>query len=178
MPAKPSYVPKHGTRPQSAPAPYQTINPPFRHSRKILSKKITPGGGIRYHLGAFVPHGHPVDQASPEFIEVSDTDVDDHVSYEELERFEHADFESEVARDNDGFEPRQLQELLQGSLRRGRGRPKKRTGVGPPLICSKEGLLGNANLDNEEDFGGTESDTSSSESEGMLADRPLLRCSN
>lgn len=170
MPAKPSYVPKEGTRPQVASAPYQTINPPFRHSRKILSKEITPGGGIIYHLGAFVSYGNPVDPAFPEFIQVSVTDIDDHVSYEELERFEHADFESEVTRENDGSERQHLQELLRGSLKRGRGRPKKLTGVGPPLIYSKGGALGGANPDNEGGSGGTESVTSSSDSEGMVTD--------
>lgn len=173
MSAKPPYVPKPGTQPHVASAPHQTINAPFRISRKILSKEVLPGGSITYHLGAFLPSESPLDNAAPDFIHVSATDIDDHVSYEELERFEHEDFESEVARENDENERRQIKELLQGSFTRGRGRPKKRKGLDSNLVYGGGGALSHANSDDDGESGGTESETSSSEVEGIANDHPL-----
>jgi hypothetical protein len=174
--AKPPYIPKPDNLPPLAPAPNQTINPPFRLARRILSKEALPGGGINYRLGAFLPGAGPVDQAFPEVIQVSAEEIDSHVSYEELERFEHAEFEAQFLRDHsedEEFEHRQIHKSRR-SLKKGRGRPKKRKGQDDPFIRSGGGLLGNIISNHDQDSPGIESDTSSSAGEGIPYDPPLL----
>lgn len=177
MPAKPRYVPKPDSRPQVASTPYQTINAPFRPSRKILSKETLPGGSIIYHLGAFLPSTIAVVNAVPDIIQVSATNIDDHVSYDELERFEHEDFELELAREHDEIqklERRQTQALLRGSFKRGRGRPKKHQGLLSPLGLRRGRLLGQTGFDISGDSGETESETATTDLEGMGNDSPLV----
>ena len=173
MPAKPRYVPSPDTRPLVASAPNQTINSPFRVSRKILSKEVLPGGSITYRLGAFLPSGNSLDNVVPDIIQVSATNIDDHVSYEELERFEHEDFESELTREEDEIEKlerRQTRELLHETFKKGRGRPKKQNGLLSPLVDRRRRVLGHSNTDTGGDSDETESESSSSDVEGTIND--------
>ena len=176
MPTKPRYVPKPDARPKVASAPYQTINAPFRISRKILSKEVLSGGSIIYNLGAFLPSPNSADNAVSDIIQVSASNIDDHVSYEELERFEHEEFESELARENEEIEKlerRQTRDLLRGSFKKGRGRPKKKKGLSSPLNFRLGGLLGHVNSDIDGDSGDTESEISSTDLEGIANNSPL-----
>ena len=170
MSAKPPYIPKPNL-PRVEFAPHRTINPPFRPSRKIISKEELPGGSITYHLGAYLTPESPANQASSEFIQVSATDIDNHVSYEELERFEHADFESHVASEisrNDQYQRRQTLQLLRGSFKKdGRGRPRKRVGLDAPLMTRQRRVFNYANSSYDKESGGTTSDSSSADDEGM-----------
>lgn len=180
MPFKPRYVPKPDTRPQVASKPHHTINAPFRPSRKIISKEVLAGGSITYHLGAFWPSSESADNAVPDIIQVSATCIDDHVSYEELERFEHEEFESELAKENEELEKlerRQTRDLLQGSFKRGRGRPKKHQGLLNPLNFRRE-LLGHASSDVDEDSGETESEIASTDVEGTTNNSPFCVTKN
>lgn len=173
MLAKPPYIPKPDNLPQFASAPNQTINPPFRLARRILSKKVLPGGGINYRLGAFLPSANSVDPALPAVIQVSAEDIDNHVSYEELERFEHEELEAQFTRDqseDEEFKRRQVQQSLQKSLNNGRGRPKKRKGRDNAFVRSEGGLLGSIISDNGRDSTGIDSDSSSSGGEGIPND--------
>lgn len=177
MPSKPRYVPKPDARPQVASTPHQSINAPFRNSRKILSKKVLQGGSIIYHLGAFLPSANSADHAVPDIIQVPATSIDDHVSYEELERFEHEEFESELARELaeiQKLERRQTRDLLRGSFKRGRGRPKKNQGLLSPLGLRRGRLLGHANSDVDADSGETESEISSTDVEGIANNNPFV----
>lgn len=176
MPAKPRYVPKPDARPQVASAPHQTINAPFRISRKILSKEVLSGGSVTYHLGAFLPSPNSADNAVSDIIQVSASNIDDHVSYEELERFEHEEFESELAKENEEIEElerRQTRDLLRGSFKKGRGRPKKHKGLTSPLSFRRGGLLGHVDSDIDGDSGDTESEISSTDLEGIANNSPL-----
>ena len=167
-------MPKPDTRPQVAPTPHQTINAPFRDSRKILSKEILPGGSITYHLGPCLLSANSADRAAPDVIQVSATSIDDHVSYEELERFEHEEFESELARENEEIEKlerRQTRDLLRGSFKKGRGRPKKHQGLSSPLRLRRGRLLGHGISDVDADSGGSESEISSTDVEGMYSQK-------
>lgn len=167
--AKPQYVPKPGAQPQVVSAPDQTINAPFRVSRKILSKEVLPGGSITYNLGAFLPTANSVDNAVPDIIQVCATDIGDYVSYEELERFEHEDFELELATENEENEKRERRkamDLLHGSFKRGRGRPKKHKGLLSPLGHRRRRVLDHIISDTGGDSSETESETSSNDREG------------
>ncbi len=174
MPGKPPYIPKPGSRPQVASTPYQTINPPFRTSRTILFKETLPGGSISYHLGGFVQTGILVDEAYPEVIQVSATEIDDHVSYEELERFEHADFEEHLANpydEDDKLELGRIQDLLRGPLKGRRGRTKTRH-VHP--LRSRRPVLGSLFPESDAATPGTEHNSSSSDGDNKANDVPLL----
>lgn len=179
--AKPPYR-SNLNAPQVALTPHQTINPPFRPSRKILSKEELSGGSIVYRLGPFLPHGTLANHGFPEVIQVSATEIDDHVSHQELERFEHADFELHVAREieaDQAFENRQMQALLRRSLGRGRGRPRKHTGAGAALVHRERGMLGNIYSVNHQESDGSTSDTSTSEDEGTANNDAIVgRSSN
>ncbi len=115
-----------------------------------------------------------MDEAYPEVIQVSATDIDDHVSYEELERFEHAEFEEQLANpynEDDKLELGRLQDLLRGPLKGRRGRPKTRH-VHP--LRSRRPVLGSFLPESDADSPGTEHNSSSGDGNNRANDVPLL----
>lgn len=136
---------------------------------------MSDGGSVIYRLGALLPSGNSVHNAVTDIIQVSATNIDDYVSYEELERFEHEDFELELARENEANEKserRQTRDLLHGSFKKARGRPKKHKGLLSPLFYRRGRFLGHADSDDDRDSGETESETSSTDVEGIA--KPAL----
>lgn len=91
------------------------------------------------------------------------------MSYEELQAFEHADFEKEMARievaDRE-FERRALKQLLTRRITKGRGRRRKTRHHVPLLAASQRTTLRGGTSDSDEDSSVSEPE-GSSESEGM-----------
>lgn len=77
------------------------------------------------------------DTSSPENIEVSAEVIGDYVAWEDLQAFEHAEFEKELAKNSENkmeYEVPELTQMMGATVKRPRGRPTK----------SKKNFLGTA----------------------------------
>lgn len=138
MPASEIYTPN------SQPEPAIQRNNPLHESgfhflpnstpRRVLSKRILSGGSITYLLGTL---SSLYDTSSPDIIEVSAEVIGDYVAWEDLQAFEHAEFEKELAKNSENkmeYETPELTQMMGATVKRPIGRPTK----------SKKNFLGTA----------------------------------
>ncbi|MCJ1462745.1 hypothetical protein MMC07_001348 [Pseudocyphellaria aurata] len=98
---------------------------PHSPARRILSKKVLPGGSILFLLGTL---SSLYDELSSDVIEVSAEVIGDYVAWEDLQAFEHDEFEKELAEkanNKKDYEMPELTQMMGATVKRARGRPKK-----------------------------------------------------
>lgn len=129
MPATEKYIPN--SRPEPSLQKNNQIHKsgfhlhPHLPARRILSKKILPGGSISFLLGTL---SSLYDLSAPNIIEVSAEVIGDYVAWEDLQAFEHAEFEKELAQEikqKKEYEEPELPRLMGETVERVRGQPMK-----------------------------------------------------
>lgn len=98
---------------------------PNSPARRILSKKVLSGGSIVFLLGTL---SSLYDTLSSDVIEVSAEVIGDYVAWEDLQAFEHDEFEKELAEkanNKKDYEMPELTQMMGATVKRARGRPKK-----------------------------------------------------
>ena len=130
---------------------------------KIISRTVLPGGSVSFLLRNIASSSK---DSHSNTIEVPAEAIDTYVSWEDLQTFEHADFEAvekeSVKREAERkqLKSSKLDPSLRGVLNRGRGRPRK-IRLGEPIPFARA-----EPLDFKSDYNGGESSTDESESEG------------
>lgn len=132
MPATEKYIPN--SRPEPSLQKNNQIHKSGFHlhphvpARRILSKKILSGGSILFLLGTL---SSLYDLSAPNNIEVSAEVIGDYVAWEDLQAFEHAEFEKELAQEIEQmkeYEEPELARLMGETVERVKGQPMKTKG--------------------------------------------------
>ncbi|MCJ1424041.1 hypothetical protein MMC29_001928 [Sticta canariensis] len=92
---------------------------PNLHPRRILSKKILPGGSISFLLGTL---SSLYDTSSQATIEIPAEVISDYVAWEDLQAFEHDEFEKELQQK---VNKKQEHEMMGAAVKRFSGRQRK-----------------------------------------------------
>lgn len=98
---------------------------PHLPARRILSKRTLSGGSISFLLSTL---SSLYDSSNPDIIEVSAEVIGDYVAWEDLQAFEHDEFEKEMAQKLDNkkeYEKPELTQLMGATVKRVKGRLKK-----------------------------------------------------
>ena len=150
------------------------LNPQVQSQTKILSKNVHPGGSISFLLRIINPH---LDPTSPGIIEVPAEAIHDHVTWEDLQDFEHNEFEKDFVEKE--YESQKICErrvrarLIGNGIRRSRRRPKKVIG-GDKGPTADQKVMGGVVIDSEAESSETELiddlESTSLESDGMKLD--------
>lgn len=138
MPATVSYTPN------SQPAPtLQKKNKlhksgfhlhPRSPPRRILSKRILSGGSISFVLGSL---SSLYDTSSPDIIEVPAEVIGDYIAWEDLQAFEHDEFEKELKQkvsNKKEYEMPELTHMMGATVTRARAQPMKSKGSFPDTL--------------------------------------------
>lgn len=98
---------------------------PHLPARRILSKRTLSGGSISFLLGTL---SSLYDSSNPDIIEVSAEVVGDYVAWEDLQAFEHDEFEKEMVQKLDNkkeYEKPELTQMMGATVKRVKGRLRK-----------------------------------------------------
>lgn len=163
------YIPHSQPQPillQTNDRSHSSLNAQVKPHTKIFSKRILSGGSVSFLLGTVAPF---LDTSKPDIIEVSAEVIYDHVTWEDLQAFEHDEFEKELAtkeyEKREKLKRREKARLTKNGIKRGRGRSKK-VGEGDMVLDADQGIMITIIADSEEDSSESESDDES-ESDGM-----------
>lgn len=98
---------------------------PHLPPRRILSKKILSGGSVSFRLGTL---SSLYETSSLDIIEVPAEIISDYVAWEDLQAFEHDEFEKELAQKTNAkeeYEQPELTHMMGATVKRVKGRSKK-----------------------------------------------------